>query len=102
MAKGTDMEKEQSAIPQESGSSPNDVRLSKARTLDHEVKRLPDSALERRRQKRMLTVNEELQRQQVEADKLVSRWTVISGVIALAALGVAAWPYVRDQLLSGH
>jgi hypothetical protein len=74
----------------EQAGSPDDVpRFSRARTLDHEVRRLPDSSLERRRKFKLRTINEELAVRQTRAGERSAHWARWAAVLALVGLLVA-------------
>jgi hypothetical protein len=71
------------------------VQFARTRTLDHEVKRLPHSMLEKRRLKRQQTINEELLARQTKASERGVRWAIWAAIIALLASAIAAWPIIK-------
>jgi hypothetical protein len=64
-------------------------QFSRARTLDHEVRKLPESTLERRRKKKLLTISEELQARQAKASERNAVWARWAALLALVGLVIA-------------
>jgi hypothetical protein len=73
----------------------DEPRFSRARTLDHEVRRLPTSQLELKRQQRLQTVSEELQTRQTNASERNATWARWAALLALLAILVAVLQQVR-------
>lgn len=73
----------------QSPDSKDEPQFSRARTLDHEVRRLPDSQLERKRQRKYQTLSEELQARQAHASERNATWAKWAALVALVAVLVA-------------
>lgn len=82
----------------EPAATEGDIIRSRERTLDHEVRRLPDSSLERRRKRHQETVSEQLQREQARGSTRGARWAFVAAVVALAGLLLGAWSYIARHL----
>jgi hypothetical protein len=91
-------EKTTTKLPAKEAAENERPSFSRARTLDHEVKRLSEPAAVRRLHKRQQTLNEELHERQTRAAERSSRWGLWALLVALSALAVSAWPYARALL----